>query len=175
MVSKDVIIPENIVGIGKNAFKDNDSIEKVELKSKINFVDDFAFCGCKKLESINLENICERIGISAFAGTGIEDVNVNARFIDDNAFRSSAFVEKRIKHVSIGSNTRKIGKFAFFRNEIEELHIDEGLVEVGERCFDPLHTEPVLPNSLTNIGDDAFKKYVERKHFTNPGMDINTY
>lgn len=56
-----------IVGIGKNAFSENEELEFVELPANIRRIEKYAFEGCTNLKEINLNEGLEVIDEGAFA------------------------------------------------------------------------------------------------------------
>ena len=62
-----IIIPESVVYIGKNAFKDS-SVKSVRIPKSVKEIDNNAFCFCNSLQSVIIEQGVESIGAYAFFG-----------------------------------------------------------------------------------------------------------
>lgn len=92
---KDLVIPEHIngvqvVGIGNNAFKDNEILETITLPTNLTQIGDKAFYNCTSLEQINVPDLVQSIGESCFENC------------------------TQLKHVTLGRELNSIGQGAFF-------------------------------------------------------------
>ena len=85
-----VTVPEGVLEIGKNAFKDCKYISSVKLPSSLVSIDQGAFYGCRKLKSIEIPEGTESIGDCAFAKCS------------------------ELKSVQIPSSVKKLGYCAFY-------------------------------------------------------------
>ena len=63
---KQVIIPEGVTEIGKNAFNNNRVIERVTLPDTVTKIGDCAFMDCRLLRRINIPDGVTTIGDKAF-------------------------------------------------------------------------------------------------------------
>ena len=83
-----VHVPEHVIAIGAEAFKDLYTIEAVVLSENIIKIDDSAFEGCKNLKSINIPYSTKHIGKNAFKGCGITTLRINhsLEHLGENAF-----------------------------------------------------------------------------------------
>ncbi len=105
-----VILPETIINIGANAFKDMDA-----------------------LMMINLPDSILRVEESAFEGTGVQNVvfTDNLRVVEANAFADSGIID-----LQLGTLLRKIEAHAFQNASwIEELAITENIDVIEETAF----------------------------------------
>jgi len=91
--SVDIIVPDNVVHIGDNAFKDLGRIRSVTIPNGVLSIGKRSFSGCARLESINipetvvkigfepiLENFgkLSELGIATFSGcTSLSDINIS--------------------------------------------------------------------------------------------------
>ena len=78
---KEVVILNGCKNIGEFAFKDCYNLEKVEIPESVEWIEEGAFCCCKKAEIILKKAICEfRIDKNAFYYCkSIEDVEKETR------------------------------------------------------------------------------------------------
>lgn len=68
MKVKAVNIPDGVITIGRNAFKNCKSLSAIELPNSITSIYDYAFSGCENLESVILPKLITRIPNYIFQG-----------------------------------------------------------------------------------------------------------
>ncbi|MBR2347346.1 MAG: leucine-rich repeat protein, partial [Clostridia bacterium] len=112
---ENVIVPEGISAIGKDAFAGNDKIVSVTLPATLEAIGDRAFINCSKLTSINLPSALKVIGESAFnecrmlSGIVLPD---GLTTIGRNAFWQSGYSAPAYKMI-IPASVTEIGENAF--------------------------------------------------------------
>ena len=112
---ENVIVPEGISAIGKDAFAGNDKIVSVTLPTTLEVIGDRAFINCSKLTSINLPSALKVIGESAFnecrmlSGIVLPD---GLTTIGRNAFWQSGYSAPAYKMI-IPTSVTEIGENAF--------------------------------------------------------------
>lgn len=112
---ENVIVPEAISAIGKEAFAGNDKIVSVTLPATLEEIGDRAFINCSKLTSINLPSALKVIGESAFnecrmlSGIVLPD---GLTTIGRNAFWQSGYSAPAYKMI-IPASVTEIGENAF--------------------------------------------------------------
>ena len=112
---ENVIVPEGISAIGKDAFAGNDKIVSVTLPATLEEIGDRAFINCSKLTSINLPSALKVIGESAFnecrmlSGIVLPD---GLTTIGRNAFWQSGYSAPAYKMI-IPTSVTEIGENAF--------------------------------------------------------------
>ena len=108
----DNIDGHNVVGIGKSAFKDCKDLVSVSVLTDIEYVDDYAFCGCESISEISFSSITDRIGKHSFEKcTSLKYPLIwsNPKIIDEYAFAGCSSIDD----VSIDSKTEEIKAHAF--------------------------------------------------------------
>ena len=90
-INKNVIIPDNVIEISNEAFKDNKYIEIVVLSSNTKIIGESAFENCTNLKLIKN--------------------NEQVQYYKKNCFRNSGLLE-----IEIFKDTMEIGEYAFFEN-----------------------------------------------------------
>ena len=69
----DVIIPEGVTGISKDAFSKSESIKSISIPKGVKEIAAEAFEVCPSLQTISLPDSITKIGNAAFASCGSED------------------------------------------------------------------------------------------------------
>ena len=174
---KSVIIKPGLKSIGLEAFADCVIKEDIVLPDTVKTLENKAFSRAS-IGHINLENI-ETFKTAVFRGTKITDGKV---VIGENvkSFGTSLFINSNIKEMEYNSalsipysfcyNCRKlekfklkypverIGDYAFCHTtNLKKFDFSEGLKKIGKSSFaDSGITEAILPQSLKEIGQNAF-------------------
>lgn len=190
---EEFIVPESydgtiVTSIGKNCFRNNETIEKITLPESIKTIEANAFNGCINLKEINLPNGLEKIDVSAFMDTNLEKVIIpsSTKFIgmaafagcknlkelvisntletiEDSAFGSCTNLQK----VTIPGSIKKMGQCIFSNcTSLKEVVIEEGLTTMGYGIFefcDSLETISI-PDSVTTIEANAFSNCINLKN-----------
>ena len=174
--------------IGRAAFQDNQSIQKLWVSENIKEIDNQAFARCTNLTSVNFNGTSklQTIGTSAFYGdTALKEIIIPAdvETIGMNAFRecaglesvdltnadklttinSSVFYEDAaLKNITIPKNVESIDDNAFAGcKSITEIYFsgDGKLKSIGNSAFSRTGiVKAVIPESVESIGTDAFFK-----------------
>lgn len=90
---KQIVLPDNIVSIGKKSFKNCYNLEKIENSDNLKTIDEEAFYNCSKLENINILNV-EKIYKNAFyncENLKKFEAGKNLKFLEDGVFNKSSF------------------------------------------------------------------------------------
>lgn len=64
---KSIVIPSNIISIGKRAFQQCNNLTTVVIEDSVKVIDDYAFFDCAKLVDVTVPSSVENIGFFAFA------------------------------------------------------------------------------------------------------------
>lgn len=152
-----VVVPDGIRVVGKEAFKENNSIKRVFLSEGITDVEDEAFVLCANIEEIVLPESLRHIGTSAFDACGsLQRVKLpqNLQHIGDYAFALSGLVE-----LSIPDSVEYVGEGAFSRcQELTKIVFPKHTVLTSTMIFrncDNL-TELNIPGTQSVVGQFCF-------------------
>ncbi len=172
--STEITVPEKIgketvTAIGKFAFSPyakvsrevgefRKTITKVTLPETITEICDDAFCGCGKLESVNIPGTVTEIGAFAFDFCrDLKEIDLpnGITEIRDEVFSGC----KSLKSVNIPEGVKSIGACAFDGCEsLEEIALPKDLNKIGKsafvRCSRLKSVE--LPAVLKELSDDCF-------------------
>ncbi len=163
--------------IGKEAFTNCNSLTTVKLGKKLAEISENAFMNCKKLSSINLENV-KVVGLQAFAETPLTYVDLSScERVDNYAFVNC----KELKEVKLNTNGTVINEGAFayassLNNVINLYRVEEisayafaytainranlvSCVSIGDWAFmkeELTDFEVILGTSIKTLGDNPF-------------------
>ena len=127
-----VEIAEGTETIHEGAFK-NCRINGVKFPESMRRIESSAFCWCRNLKVIEMND-------------GLE-------YILDTAFYSC----RKLKKVKFAKKLKKIAYGAFYATNLKKITLPEGLTRIGANAFARCHLKNVyLPDSLVSIGDGAF-------------------
>lgn len=140
----EVIIPPyfGVTQIGSEAFKCNQSIEKIDLSKSIDNIGNSAFENCTKLSDIGGKLNLFSLGSFSFYGTAIGDIYINYMDIceETEELWESAFSScSNLKTVNINSISMMIFGDNVFKNceQLESVNLDnEYVFELGDSCFE---------------------------------------
>lgn len=138
----DVIIPEGIEIIGKEAFKDNPDIKTLSLPKSVREIGESAFYNCKLLSSIDIKEGLLKIG--------------------NNAFEACPELSKVVLPNSLAS----IGNEAFMGcGKLAEATIPTKLEHIGDRAFENcISLDLPVPQNVKHVGKDAFRNN-KKEHY----------
>ena len=142
-----VTIPNSVTSIGEKAISGCSSLTSITIPNSVTSIGDGAFSGCSSLTSITIPNSVASIGIYVF------------------------YCCRALSSVTIGKSVTSIGDGAFSGcTALTSVHISDLAAWCGIKFSDnPLYyahriylngeeiKDLIFPNSVTNIGDGAFK------------------
>ena len=143
---KNTVIPNSVTGIGSHAFYGCSSLTSVTIPNSVTSIGEYAFCNCSGLTSVTIPNSVTSIGNYAFAGcTGLTSVTIgnSVKSIGDGAFSNCSGLTS-IK-VESGNTTYDS------RNDCN------AIIETASNTLVVGCKNTVIPNSVTRIGDYAFR------------------
>lgn len=177
-----VIIPDNVVVIGKGAFKDMLAIENIQIPSSVEEICDNAFENCQKIKNITLPNSVKKIGSYVFCNCiSLEKVNIpqqlyveipeglfklceklnfnNSNFELTEIVNKNAFQSTNIDSMKYFKNIKKVGEESFSNCKLlKEVRLPEGTIEIKNDAFCSCTNLEIvsLPSSMVSVWFDAF-------------------
>ncbi len=177
----EVVIPDTMGGapvtaIGKNAFKDNDKITAVVFPKDLESIGEDAFFECSKLKTITFNEGLKTTGKKAFAYcAALQEIVLPSSLIElgDQVF---AHCENLTK-VYIPKSLNNVDLAPFASCPLKTVTFEEGITEIpGTKSGGvygkngifgaSLLEEIVIPDTVTKIGDNAFRACSKLKKVT---------
>ena len=168
---KDLVIPNSVTTIGNYAFQYCSSLTSVTIPNSVTTIGTQAFYRCTSLTSVTIPNSVTSIGNSAFSNcTGLTSVTIpnSVTTIGTQAFSHCS----GLTSVTIGNSVTSIGGKAFaYCTGLTSVHITDLAawckITIGGLANPLLYAhhlylngeeikDLVIPNSVTNIGNNAF-------------------
>ncbi len=163
------IIGDDVTTIGYSAFLDCSGLTSVTIGNSVTSIGDFAFHNCTGLTSIEIPNSVTTIGYYAFSGcSGLTSIEIpnSVTTIGGGAFENSG-VETINFIGSIEDWCNKIWSPVYISNNYklkingvlqENIIIPNSVINIGDNAFNGCNSlaSIEIPNSVTSIGDGAF-------------------
>ena len=167
---RNIILPEGVTRIGKDAFEYAVNLQSVELPSTIRAIDEAAFYSCINLD-LNpciLPDSLLTIGDKAFFGCKkISEVVLphGLRKIGEWVFNGTM-----LKSINLPESLEEIGTFAFLGVYLEEVSIPSGCALNGEGHFSCCYylRKASLPEGMEDIPDYMFEACIELEEVNIP-------
>lgn len=134
---RSVTFNDRVIDINASAFRMSQNLEFVHFKKTIDTIDNNAFRDCRNLRKVQFDAYCSKIGFYAFQGCEISELDLN--------------------------NLSVISPFAFYDNNIKELHYDNDkchLLFIKENAFSENKLKKVFIKNihpLSTISRTAFR------------------
>lgn len=159
----DLVIPEEVKGIGDAAFAGYESLKSVTMPNNVTRIGSYAFMGCTGLTSIEIPNNVTHIGSYAFKGcTGLMSIEIpnNVTEIGKMAFKGcSSLMSVVWNAIECTYYDVKYLEDLPFDNHITSFVFGdsvEGIIEYLCYGMDKL-TSISIPNSVTSISNNVFE------------------
>ena len=173
----DIVIPEEyngkpVVGIGKEAFKENESIKSITISKKISSIGSGAFYNCTELIGIYIEDLAAwcNISFTDYSSNPLryaKNLYLNGELItelvipdDVTSICSYAFSGcNKLTSVEISNSVTSIGSYAFYEcTKLTSIDIPSSVTGIGNSAFNSCDglTSIMIPDSVTSIGNYAF-------------------
>ena len=169
----EIVIPDTVTSIGKNAFNSSTALKKVELSKNLISIGNSAFNYCIALEAISFPKTVEVIDVSAFKRCdSIKEVTIpsNIKNLGDNAFCECAELEKVYLPKKLTNGSHAFDGCLKLKNVV----IEEGIECLPNGILYNTGIETIkIPSSVKKIGWDALGYCAELKTVElNDGLEI---
>lgn len=149
----------NIIAIGKCAFKDCVALSSALDLSGVIRIEDYVFSGCKLMQFNEISADTEYIGRGSFEECeGLEAITIPERI---TSISESAFAGAGLQTLEIPSHVTDIGIASFTGcKELESISFGEGLISIGMGAFSGCDKLNIvnLPASVEFIDSNAFAR-----------------
>lgn len=179
----EIVLPNNIVEIGNNAFDGCSKLSKITRGNNIKTINNEAFAYCKALKSFEITPDIKSLGISAFAYSGLTEIIIpntlesvsntvfyNCRSLTKVEFEDDfchsyiplgMFAEcTNLVDVKLANNITELGTATFAQCSKLDPHsiMNQGIKVIGESAFVRNNTlvNLVIPDAVTSVGNTAF-------------------
>ena len=153
----DVVIPEGVHTIIRDAFYANKEITNVSFPSTLTGIPESCFWGCDGLTSLNIPGNVEEIKHDAFNNcSSLSSVTFNAGL---KSIGSGAFFKTPIESVVLPEGFENIGWSSFSNcDKLSQLTLNDDIRRIERDAFYacPSLKEVTIPYDVEYIGDDAF-------------------
>lgn len=150
-------IPDGVTCIDTYTFQSCTGMLAVHIPDSVKIIGDYAFNSCTALPEVELPDGLTQIRSSAFGGCSkLREITVpdGVTELGDSAFSNCT----ALVGATLGSGVRTIGSDAFYKcTALEKVKLPNSLVSIESRAFwDSGVTMVVLPETVTNVGDNVF-------------------
>ena len=155
---KAVVMEAGVTGIGRRAFLDCSSLERVTIPEGVTTIDMYSFQNCTSLTSVVIPEGVARIANSTFSGCkSLASVTIpgSVTYIEDSAFYDCS----SLKSITIPDRVIGMGNGVFGNcSSLTSVTIPYGVTAIGESVFSYCEnlTSVTIPDSVTTIDKYAF-------------------
>jgi hypothetical protein len=164
---KTVELTDSVTEIGDYAFSDCPALTSVRLGNGITTLPDGCFRRSKGLTNLSLPTSLVSIGASAFDGcTALSEIPLPATItaVGIRTFAGTAWLKEQTDEFVVVGN----GVLIAWNGTTSAVTLPEGITFVSDAFHGSDVTSVVLPNSLSHIGENAFRSCDDLQEITLP-------
>ena len=156
-------IPNSVTSIGRDAFSGCSGLTSVMIPNSVTSIGSYAFDGCSGLTSIEIPNSVTSIGSYAFRYcSGITSIIWNAKNCSSPSYRSETpfyRIRSQITSFCFGKEVETIPAYLCYEmSGLTSVTIPNSVTSIGDEAFKNCTnlTSIEIPNRVTNIGNSTF-------------------
>ena len=166
-LSKAMVIPSNVTEIADETFMGCSSLPSVRLTSNVTSIGNHAFDGCKAFTSFAFTPKITSIGNSAFRNcSGLTSITLQSKVaqLGDYAFADCENLEKATFNSNVEINATTFENDLKLKTLTSDAYYFDGVLYNKEktkliRAFDYAISDYIIPETVTAIGEFAFKDF----------------
>lgn len=166
-LSKAMVIPSNVTEVADETFMGCSSLPSVRLTSNVTSIGNQAFDGCKALKSFLFTPRITSIGNSAFRNcSGLTSIKLQSKVaqLGDYAFADCENLESAIFYSNVEINATTFENDLKLKMLTSPAYYFDGVLYNKEktkliRAFDYAISDYIIPETVTAIGELAFKDF----------------
>jgi len=158
---KKAVLHPNTKCINETCFEGSSELSNVILNENLEQICDYAFHLCNKLESIEFPDSLKDIGIAAFFGTKLKEVNLENTKIKNLA--KNAFGYSNMETLKLPNTLEYIGKNCFVNSKITKVSFPTSLKIIYEGAFMYNYLTDIKIKNAKGIDKKAFVGNYELK------------
>lgn len=148
-------LPKNVIKMGVNAFRgSNVMFDRLVIPDGVTEIPIGCFSECPGIKEIILPPTLQKMGAGAFSYTGIKEIKLpsNITEISDALFKGS-----RLEKITMPQSVVSIGEEAFYDSDLRRIVLHDGIKYVGKSSFYNNKLEEIIfPDTEIEFGEDVF-------------------
>lgn len=179
---KNVVIENNVVSIGRHAFRGCASLNSVTVGNSVTSIGSDAFDWCQNLTHITIPSSVTTIELSVFdycsglTSAGPIGSGCNYEFGWTEKIPERAFYGISLTSATIPDSITSIESYAFYGcGKLTSIKIPNNVTNIGEYAFSGCRgvTSVTIPDSVANIGKYAFARCADLVNVSMPKGIVN--
>lgn len=155
-----VSMPSSIRSIGKKAFGNCVSLQRITIPAAVTTIDAEAFRGCTALRTVSLSSSLTKLGSQAFSGcSALESITLPASLSDMGGSVFSDCTSLRECRIESKSHLRALGNATFMNcYRLETFTVPDSVKAIPASCFAECSSLEIIRmhNQVATIGQSAF-------------------